>query len=202
MDTVKGVITHVQADFADSRDSLHLPHLVDRLQTRLRHNELRLRELVADTGYSNGFNYAFLEHRGVTPWIPVFGAYKPVIEGFTYHAVLDEYRCRADKPLPLRKYRPTADGVWMKLYRAFYQDCQACPRPTTNNSCARPSTTPIGGRGIGSVARRPSTCAGSGSALSNLYWAAYFSIMGCDGSARKVEQPLIKRCCLPPLPIT
>ena len=74
VDTAKGVITHVQADFADS---LHLPGVVDHLQVRLRHNELQLHELVADTGYSNSFNYAFLEHRGITPWIPVFGAYKP-----------------------------------------------------------------------------------------------------------------------------
>nr|WP_279592478.1 transposase [Hymenobacter defluvii] len=126
VDTAHGVISHVQADFADSRDSLHLPGLVDHLQARLQGNELQLRELVADTGYSNGFNYALLEHRGITPWIPVFGAYKPVIEGFTYQVDRDEYRCRADKTLPFHKYRPTADGVWMKLYRAAYADCQAC----------------------------------------------------------------------------
>jgi hypothetical protein len=131
VDTAQGVISHVQADFADSRDSLHLPGLVDRLQARLRDNELPLRELVADTGYSNGFNYAFLEHRGITPWIPVFGAYKPVIEGFTHQVDRDEYHCRADKPLPFHKYRPTADGVWMKRYRAAYADCQACPLKAT-----------------------------------------------------------------------
>ena len=127
VDTAAGVISHVQADFADSRDSLHLPRLVKGLQARLQRNDLSLRDLVADTGYSNGFNYAFLEQRGITPWIPVFGAYKPDVAGFTYQAQTDDYRCRADKPLPFRKYRPTADGTWMKIYRAFYADCQACP---------------------------------------------------------------------------
>jgi hypothetical protein len=127
VDTATGVISHVQADFADSRDSLHLPNLVERLHTRLQRNSLSLQDLVADTSYSNGFNYAFLEQRGITPWIPVFGAYKPEVAGFTYQAYPDEYRCRADKPLPFRNYRPTADGVWMKHYRAFYQDCQQCP---------------------------------------------------------------------------
>jgi hypothetical protein len=106
---------------------LHLPDLGKRLQARLDSNDLSLRDLVADTGYSNGFNYAFLEQRGLTPWIPTFGAYKPEVAGFIYQAQDDEYRCRADKPLPFRKYRATADGTWMKHYRAYYQDCQHCP---------------------------------------------------------------------------
>jgi transposase len=127
VDTATGVISHVQADFADARDSAHLPGLVKGLQARLQRNDLTLRDVVADTGYSNGYNYALLEQGGLTPWIPVFGAYKPELEHFTYHAQTDEYRCRADKPLPFRKYRPTLDGHWMKIYRAFYADCQACP---------------------------------------------------------------------------
>jgi transposase len=126
VDTATGVISYVQAD-ADVRDSAHLPGLVKDLQARLKRNDLTLRDVVADMGYSNGYNYAFLEQRGLTPWIPVVGAYKPEVEGFTYHAQTDEYRCRADKPLPFRKYRPTLDGNWMKIYRAFYADCQACP---------------------------------------------------------------------------
>jgi hypothetical protein len=40
----------------------------------------------------------------------VVGAYKPEVEGFTKHGQIDEYRCRADKPLPFRKYRTTLDG--------------------------------------------------------------------------------------------
>jgi len=127
VDTAYGVISHVQADLADSRNSLHLPGLVQHLQQRLTANDLHLRDVVADTGYSNGFNYVLLEHQDIMPWIPVFGAYKPVIDGFTYQASTDEYRCQADKPLPFRKYRTTADGNWMKHYRAFYQDCQHCP---------------------------------------------------------------------------
>jgi transposase len=127
VDTATGVISHVQADFADSRDSLHLPKLVERLQARLRRQDLSLRDVVANTGYSNGFNYAFLEQRGITPWIPTYGAYKPEVDGFTYQAQGDEYRCQANKSLPFRKYRVTADGTWMKHYRAYYQDCQACP---------------------------------------------------------------------------
>jgi transposase len=52
VDTATGVISHVQADFADSRDSLHLPRLVEQLQARLSRHDLSLQDLVADTGYS------------------------------------------------------------------------------------------------------------------------------------------------------
>lgn len=63
VDTATGVISHIQADLADSRDCVHLLALVPLLTAQ----ELRLRDFVADTGYSNGFNYAFLEQRGSTP---------------------------------------------------------------------------------------------------------------------------------------
>ncbi|UOR00021.1 transposase [Hymenobacter sp. 5317J-9] len=66
VDTARGVISHVQADYADSRDSLHLPRLLTGLQRRLRANELRLRDLLADAGYANGANYALLEAQQVT----------------------------------------------------------------------------------------------------------------------------------------
>ena len=131
VDTARGVISHVQADFADSRDSLHLPRLLTGLQRRLRAHELRLRELLADAGYANGRNYALLEAEQVTAWIPVFGQYKPEIAGFTYERRTDAYTCAAGKPLPFHRYHVTADGDWVKLYWATYGDCQQCPlKPT------------------------------------------------------------------------
>ena len=131
VDTATGVISHVQADFADGRDSAHLPTLVQGLRTRFTANELCLRDLVADTGYSTGFNYAFLEQQSITPWIPAFGAYKPEVAGFTYDPAHDTYGCPTGKLLRFRAYRVTDDGNWSKLYRATYQDCQQCPlRPT------------------------------------------------------------------------
>jgi transposase len=73
VDTATGVISHVQADYTDSRDSLHLPRLLAGLQRRLRTNELPLRHLLADAGYANGANYALLEAQHITAWIPVVG---------------------------------------------------------------------------------------------------------------------------------
>ncbi len=110
VDTAHGVISHVQADLADSRDSLHLPRLLTGLQQRLRANELPLRELLADAGYANGSNYALLEAAHITAWIPVFGQYKAEIAGFTYHASTDDYTCAAGKRLSFRKYDTRADG--------------------------------------------------------------------------------------------
>ena len=131
VDTAQGVISHVQADLADSRDSLHLPRLLTGLQQRLRTHELRVRELLADAGYANGANYALLEARRITAWIPVFGQYKAQIDGFTYDAPTDAYTCAAGKVLPFRKYDTTADGHWLKIYWADCSDCQQCPlKPT------------------------------------------------------------------------
>ncbi|WP_375415910.1 IS1182 family transposase [uncultured Hymenobacter sp.] len=127
VDPAKGVISHIQADLADSHDSLHLPGLIERLQARLTANEVPLREVVADTSYANGFNYAFLEQRGLTAWIPASKLYKPTIEGFTYLPDVNAYYCPAGKLLPFRNYGSTPDGSWQKNYRADYKDCSRCP---------------------------------------------------------------------------
>ena len=115
VDTANGVIRHVQADYADSRDSLHLPCLLTGLQQRLRANELPLRALLADTGYANGPNYAQLETAHITAWIPVFGQYKPEIEGFMYDRATDAFTCPEDKMLIFQKYDTNPDGGWHKI---------------------------------------------------------------------------------------
>lgn len=128
VDTAHGVISHVQADFADSRDSVHLPGLLAQMQERFRATGLYVHDVVADTGYSSGLNYALLEQQGITPWIPVFSRYKPTIDGFTYHAEADSFSCPAGKELPFKDYDTNRDGVLSKLYRASARDCRPCPR--------------------------------------------------------------------------
>jgi hypothetical protein len=128
VDTAKGVISHVQADFADGRDSQYLPAITLRLQRRLLDNELHLQELLADSGYSNGSNYAFLDLRHITGWIPVFGMYKPEIAGFPYEQKEDHFTCPAGKILSFKTFDTNAEGGLLKIYRANYQDCKYCPR--------------------------------------------------------------------------
>ncbi|HEX8506950.1 MAG TPA: transposase, partial [Hymenobacter sp.] len=128
VDTAKGVISYVQADLAGSRDSLHLPQLLTGLQRRLRGHDLRLRDLLADAGYANGANYALLEAAHITAWIPVFGKYKPDLDGFTYDRRTDAFTCAEGKTLPFQKYDANQDGSWHKIYWAACPDCQQCPR--------------------------------------------------------------------------
>jgi transposase len=131
VDEGAGVISHIQADFADRRDSVLLPSIVEPLHQRLLAQELPLREVAADTNYSNGVNYALLEARGITPWIPVFGKYKPETEGFTYDAEADCFTCSAGKSLPFRAFDKNQDGGLGKIYRAASRDCRLCPlKPT------------------------------------------------------------------------
>ena len=127
VDTAEGVISHVQADFADDRDSQYLPEITRQLQSRLKENELRMNNLLADTGYSNGSNYSFLEQKGITGWIPTFGMYKPILPGFTYNQEKDEYICPAGKPVPFKKFDHTDDGRLLKQYWTASKDCKTCP---------------------------------------------------------------------------
>ncbi|RZK31296.1 MAG: hypothetical protein EOO61_18205 [Hymenobacter sp.] len=145
VDTAEGVISHVQADFADGRDSQYLPHISNQLQNRLKDNELTMANLLADTGYSNGSNYSFLEQKGITGWVPVFGMFKPVVPGFTYNNDKDEYTCMAGKPLPFKGFDHTADGRLLKNYWAASKDCNSCPlKPdcVPNIPCRKITRTP------------------------------------------------------------
>ncbi|MFS4467498.1 transposase [Maribacter sp. 2210JD10-5] len=127
VDTAERVISHIQADFADGRDSQYLKGIGLRVQDRLGKNELTMTDLLADTGYSNGSNYDFLEQWKVTGWIPVFGKYKPEIEGFPYNKERDEYSCPMDRPLPFKGFSTNKDGTVLKNYWAAPRDCKACP---------------------------------------------------------------------------
>ena len=137
VDEGHGVISHIQADFADQRDSTLLPSIVAPLQQRLLVQELPVREVAADTNYSNGLNYALLEARGITPWIPVFGRYKPEIEGFAYDEEADCFTCPAGKQLPFKCFDSDPDGRLSKRYSASSRDCRRCLRKPT---CAPKST--------------------------------------------------------------
>ncbi|RZJ94395.1 MAG: IS1182 family transposase, partial [Hymenobacter sp.] len=112
-------------------DSTLLPSIVAPLHQRLLAHNLPVLDVVADTNYSNGLNYALLEAHGITPWIPVFGQYKPEIEGFTYDKETDCFTCPAGKPLPFKRFDSDQDGRLSKRYSAATGDCRRCPRKPT-----------------------------------------------------------------------
>ena len=144
VDTAEGVISHIQADFADGRDSQYLTDISLQIQNRLQKNELIMTDLLADAGYSNGSNYDFLEQGKVTGWIPVFGKYKPKIDGFPYNKEKDEYSCPMNRPLPFKGFRTNRDGSVLKCYWAAPRDCKDCPMKSQcvpNTKCKKITRT-------------------------------------------------------------
>ena len=64
VDTAHHVITHIGAAFADKKDSQCLQDVTFKLKERLQKEGLIWESILADTGYSSGENYAFLEGLG------------------------------------------------------------------------------------------------------------------------------------------
>ena len=128
VDTNRHVITHVQAEHADRKDSLCLPDLLPPLTQRLHQLSLACTTLLADTGYSSGSNYALLERQGISAFIPPHGTYRGGPEGFTYNREEDYWLCPWGKKATFRKVVANrVETNKMKLYFTTRKDCKGCP---------------------------------------------------------------------------
>ena len=129
VDTKEHVITHVQADFADKKDSQCLQDITERLKWRLHSRGLKWKYLLADTGYSSGENYAYLEQKGITSFIPPHGTYKGGPEGFKYIKEGDYWLCKNNKKVTFRKVTIESgrNNNKKKLYLTRPSDCKGCP---------------------------------------------------------------------------
>jgi len=153
VDKGHGLISHIQADFADRRDSVLLESIVAPLHHRLLAHDLPVQQVVADTNYSNGVNYALLEARGITPWMPVFGKYKPETAGFTYDAQADCFTCSAARRCLSRLLIRIRTVDWEK-YTGRLAGTAACARSSrparrrsrSGNLFARPPRLTTAGR--------------------------------------------------------
>ena len=102
--------------------------IVKRLQGRLWREGLLFKNCVADTGYSSGENYAFLESRGLRSFIPPHGTYKGGPDNFIYHQEDDYYECPQGKMIPLKKvFIEKKNNTKKKEYRASSKLCKDCP---------------------------------------------------------------------------
>jgi transposase len=137
VDTKGHVITHVQADMGDQRDSDCLRGIVGKARERLAENGLAIEAVLADTNYSSGENYAWLEQQGITGWVPVFGQFKKEREGFAYDGNSDTFTCPRGKHLTLRREYTDKRGNDYKLYAARTADCSGCP---LKKACAGANT--------------------------------------------------------------
>ncbi|AXO79204.1 IS1182 family transposase [Olleya aquimaris] len=132
VDTAHHVITDIKAYHADGKDNQQLQDIVKRLQRRLWQQGLLFENCVADTGYSSGENYAFLEGQGLKSFIPPHGTYKGRPTNFKYSESEDHYVCPQGKFIPFIKifldYRTKAKK---KEYSARKHVCIDCPIRST-----------------------------------------------------------------------
>jgi len=127
VDTAHHVITQIQTDHADKKDSQCLPSLLNNTIDNLKQEGLLIEEVFADAGYSSGEALKALEENNITGYIPNFGQYKPTRQGFTYDKDNDRYVCSEGKYLPFKKIITTSLGYKMKVYRSSAKDCGPCP---------------------------------------------------------------------------
>ena len=127
VDTAHHVITQIQTDHADKKDSQCLPSLLTNTISNLIEEGLQVEQVYADAGYSSGEALQALEDHNITGYIPNFGQYKPSREGFTYDKDNDRYICSRGVHLPFKKITTTSLGYKMKVYRSSAKDCGPCP---------------------------------------------------------------------------
>jgi hypothetical protein len=131
VDTSHHVITNIQADYSDKRDSQSLAAVVKQTKENLEPHGLGIEELLADTGYSSGTALAYLEEQNITGYIPNFGQYKHERPGFIYNKELDRYECIQEGGnkalLPYRGTDTDALDYTKKKYRSSQTHCLKCP---------------------------------------------------------------------------
>ena len=128
VDTGHHVITDIRAYHADGKDNQQLPDIVKRVKRRLWQQGLVWENCVADTGYSSGENYAFLEAQGLKSFIPAHGTFKGGPDGFRYVEDQDHYLCPQGKIIPFTKeFNDYRTGTRKKEYRCRKHVCIDCP---------------------------------------------------------------------------
>jgi transposase len=128
VDTAHHVITDIWAYHADKKDNQYLQDIINRLSPRLKKEGLLWRNCVADTGYSSGENYAFLEHINLRSFIPPHGTYKGGPNGFVYNKAQDNYTCPNGEIVPFKKvFRDKRTQTLKKEYRTSTKQCRDCP---------------------------------------------------------------------------
>ncbi len=128
VDTAHHVITDIHAYHADKKDNQYLQDITLRLRSKLKSHGLLFANCVADTGYSSGENYAFMESQGITTYIPPHGTYKGGPTGFVYNEDEDHYTCPQGKTIPLtRVFKEKKNDIKKKQYRARKAVCIDCP---------------------------------------------------------------------------
>lgn len=131
VDTKSHIICGAMADFSDKRDSQSLPAILTNTIDNLKVHDIKINEVLADTGYSSGGALKTLDFHNITGYIPNFGQYKPFREGFTFDPQNDRYICSQGALITYKKTYADAKGNIKKHYRASSLDCKQCPLRST-----------------------------------------------------------------------
>jgi transposase len=127
VDTAGHVITQIQSDYADKKDSQCLPSVLNSTINNLGEYGIKVEEIVADGNYSSAEALRTLEKFNVAGYIPNFGHFKPLREGFQYDAGKDCYLCPAGKLIEFKRIKQSHhSGNMMKEYCSNPKDCAAC----------------------------------------------------------------------------
>lgn len=126
VDTAHHVITDIKAYRADGKDNQQLINIVRRVKRRLWKSTLYWENCIADTGYSSGENYDFLEKQGLKSFIPPHGTYKGGPENFIYIEKGNYWLCPQGKKVTFRKQK-LEKGTLKDNYFTKRSDCKACP---------------------------------------------------------------------------
>lgn len=128
VDTAHHVITQIQSDYANKKDSQCLPSLLKNTIANLQEGDLQIEEVLADAGYSSGEALQALEVNHIEGYIPNFGQYKNSREGFLFDKENDRYLCSQGKYLVFKKLSSSHGGTYkMRHYRSSRKDCGLCP---------------------------------------------------------------------------
>ncbi len=137
VDTASYFITHIQAFPGNAADNMSLREVLRHVVENMNENNIRVKEILADTGYSSGDAIRALIGHDIEGYIPNPGNYKHSREeeGFTYDAEQDRYTCVNGVHLPFRRIesahkKPT---ILKKIYESNISDCKNCP---LKGSCA------------------------------------------------------------------
>src|SRR5690606_35439328 len=125
VDTGSHIITNMKAFGADKRDSQCLEEIVKQTQRNLREGGLELEEVLADTNYSSTESLESLEEMNIRGFIPNFGQYKSIKEGFEYDKENDRYICSKGKYLNFKGLKKNHSPS--KQYISSQKDCKTCP---------------------------------------------------------------------------
>ena len=132
VDTAHHVITDIRAYHADGKDNQQLPDIAKRLKSRLWKAGFIWENCVADTGYSSGENYAFLEDHNLRSFIPPHGTYKGGPDNFIYNEKEDHYVCPQGKIIPFKRvFLDSRTKTKKKSYRASSKICKGCALRST-----------------------------------------------------------------------